>query len=386
MKIPVYIDSHNIISPLGNTSEVNFKELQKGNTGVRLQTNYNLDENPFWASLIGVEQTHIISEIIGNPTGTSRFENLLIASISDALQDSGINIKSPRTIIIISTTKGNISLIEEPGFIKENLVELTLSHSAKVIGDYFGNPNKPIIISNACISGVVSILFAKRIIESGHYDNAIVAGADIISKFVFSGFKSFQALSPERCKPFCGDRNGINLGEAAGTLVLTNQTINIDGSPLLRVLDGAITNDSNHISGPSRTGIELGISINKAIKLSGISKKDVNFISAHGTATIYNDEMEAKAFNLCGLNTVPVNSLKSYFGHTLGAAGIVESIISILSLKKNILIPCLGFRSPGVIPSLNVIGELIEKEMNFFLKTASGFGGCNAAIIFSKSN
>jgi 3-oxoacyl-[acyl-carrier-protein] synthase-1 len=141
----------------------------------------------------------------------------------------------------------------------------------------------------------------------------------------------------------------------------------------------------NHISGPSRTGEELAIAIRKALDDASVSPSSVDFISAHGTATQYNDDMEARAFALAGLSPVPANSLKGYFGHTLGAAGLVESIVSIHSMKGNVMIPTLGFQEPGVPVEMNICDRLQQAEVNHCLKTASGFGGCNAALVFSKN-
>jgi 3-oxoacyl-[acyl-carrier-protein] synthase-1 len=256
-----------------------------------------------------------------------------------------------------------------------------LFHSAKLVAQAFENANTPIVISNACISGIAALLFAKRLLETGAYENAVVVGADTITKFVFSGFKSFRALSAGKCKPFSADRDGINLGEATATVLLTT---NQHSSHRIQLKGGATSNDANHISGPSKTGDELSIAINKALSEANLSAKEIDFISAHGTATLFNDEMEAKAFHTSKLLDVPINSLKAYFGHTLGAAGLVESVISILSLENNIVVPTLGFTTLGVPVAANICNETIHQPMKCFLKTASGFSGCNGALVFGK--
>jgi len=227
----------------------------------------------------------------------------------------------------------------------------------------------------------MGILTGMRLIQGGQYENAVVAGADVISKFVLSGFQSFQAVSAEPCKPFDMDRTGITLGEGAATVVLSS---NPEYAGNIKVLSGAVSNDANHISAPSRTGEELCQAINKTLDAAGVTAADVDFISAHGTATSYNDEMEAKALTLAKLAATPVNSLKGYYGHTLGAAGLVESIISVQSLKQNIVLPTLGFKNMGVPNPINVCTEILQGSFNYCLKTASGFGGCNAAVLFKK--
>ncbi len=152
----------------------------------------------------------------------------------------------------------------------------------------------------------------------------------------------------------------------------------------IKVVSGSVSNDANHISGPSRTGEELYYCIKKSMKDAGLSGADIDFISAHGTATMYNDEMEAKAIASATLQAAPVNSLKAFYGHTLGAAGLIESIISIQSLKENIIIPTKGFKESGVSKPINICNKILYKHLYNCLKTASGFGGCNAAVVFSK--
>jgi 3-oxoacyl-[acyl-carrier-protein] synthase-1 len=147
---------------------------------------------------------------------------------------------------------------------------------------------------------------------------------------------------------------------------------------------GSVSNDANHISGPSRTGEELWLAIRRSLEQSGMDAADIDFISAHGTATRYNDEMEAKAFHLASMEHIPLNSLKGYYGHTLGAAGILESIITIHSMKENIIFPTLGYSTPGTEMPVNVVSEIRKSNLRRTLKTASGFGGCNAALIMIK--
>jgi 3-oxoacyl-[acyl-carrier-protein] synthase-1 len=379
MSNPVFINAHSIISPLGITSQQNFDAILNAKTGVQFQQRFDIDDEPFYASLMNDEWLRNEIQFDENYT---RFENLLIASVKNAILNSSIDIKDKNTILIFSTTKGNIALLENNNVSPELLERISLFYSAKIVAQKFENPNTPIVISNACISGIAALLFAKRLLETGAYENAVVVGADTISKFVFSGFKSFRALSASKCKPFSNNRDGINLGEAAATVILTTTSTTLNK---IQIKGGATSNDANHISGPSKKGEELSMAINTALSEANIVAHEVGFISAHGTATLFNDEMEAKAFYLSGLNAVPINSLKGYFGHTLGAAGLVESVISILSLENNIIVPTLGFTEPGVPVEVNVCSTKINKEMTSFIKTASGFGGCHGVIVFSKT-
>ena len=371
----VFIASDNIISPLGSTADENFQQLKGNISGVK-QHSAPFSPQPFYASLFDNDK------IFESDSKYTKYEQLLLASISNAIEKAGIDVKDKKTVLIISSTKGNISLLETEPYNEALKQRISLYTSAKLVADYFGFAEPPVIISNACISGVLAMITGMRMLQSGQYENAVVAGADTISKFVLSGFQSFQAISEEACKPFDAGRKGINLGEAAGTVILSSNEKYTGG---IKLVGGAVSNDANHISGPSRTGEELSEAIKKAMANAEVSPADIDFISAHGTATLYNDEMEAKAITLCGMEKVPVNSLKGYYGHTLGAAGLIESIITAHSMRENLLIPTRGFRETGVSQPINICSTLQTASLNKCLKTASGFGGCNAALILSKN-
>ena len=374
----VFITADNIFSPLGISSVENFAKLKISDSGVKKHDDSTMSEQPFYASLFNKQDALLNDETKNSFT---KFERLLIASISDALQNCGVIASDNKTILIISSTKGNISLLESEPHSKELNKRIALTTSAKLVADHFHFVNQPVVISNACISGVLAIITGMRMIQSGQYENAVIAGADVISKFVLSGFQSFQAISDGVCKPFDAARAGINLGEGAGTVILSSQKKYSCG---IKVSAGSVSNDANHISGPSRTGEPLFAAIRKTLKNADLSPSVIDLISAHGTATVYNDEMEAKAITLANMQSAPVNSLKAYYGHTLGAAGVIESVVSIHSMKENIILPTMGFQNLGVTKPINICASLLKTSIKNCLKTASGFGGCNAAVIFSK--
>jgi 3-oxoacyl-[acyl-carrier-protein] synthase-1 len=373
---PVFIVADNILSPVGGTSAENFGRLTQNISGVKQHAGGSRSDVPFYASLFNDAQ-----QFVAAPNNYTKFEQLLIASISDALKNSEIDCTDKKTALIISTTKGNISMLETAADDPELNNRIALSTSAKLVAGHFGFVNQPLIVSHACISGLVALITGMRLLQTGQYENAVVVGADVITKFVLSGFQSFQAISSAPCKPFDATRDGINLGEGAGTAILSSNPKYANG---IKLAGGSISNDANHISGPSKTGEELFYAIDAALKNAGVEPGSIDFISAHGTATIYNDEMEAKAINLAGMQSIPVNSLKGYFGHTLGASGIIETIIAAHSLQQNVIIPTKGFNQLGLSQSINVSHELQYLPLTNCLKTASGFGGCNAAIVLTK--
>ncbi|MGN6439248.1 MAG: beta-ketoacyl synthase N-terminal-like domain-containing protein [Agriterribacter sp.] len=378
---PVYIIADNITSPIANSSEENFTLLQEDVSGIKLQHNPAFSPEPFYASLFGSNQ--LFNSAIANSDQYTKFEQLLIASVSNAIQSSGITITDDRTMLIVSSTKGNISLLETQQGSKELQKKISLHHSAKMVADYFQFTHQPLVVSHACISGLVALITGMRLLQSGKYDTVVVTGADIITQFVLSGFQSFHAVSNAPCKPFDAERNGITLGEGAATVILSVQKPQM--AEWVQLLGGSVSNDANHISGPSRTGEELFQAIANAMQEAGIDKEDIDFISAHGTATVYNDEMEAKAINLAGMQKAPVNSLKGYYGHTLGAAGLIETVVCVHSLKQNLLLPTPGYSRLGTTNAVNVIDKIKKGNYKTCLKTASGFGGCNAAVILQKN-
>lgn len=360
-----------IISPLGINTRENFENVRKGISGLRLISNEALSPEPFFGGLI---------DNVSEDAHNSKFE-VLCQQVLQQLT-AQVSLDLDRTIFLLSTTKGNISFLEQG---QHNHPRIHLHPTAAYLADMFGFKHKA-VICNACISGVMALLVGKRMIEKGKYDHAVVVGADVLSRFVISGFQSLQALSSEMCRPFDVQRKGINLGECAAGVVLSFDENLTPGKSNTWIAGGGLSNDANHISGPSRTGEELGFAIQQALDEAKVSTQDIDFVSAHGTATLYNDEMEAKAFNLTKLDQVPMNSLKGYYGHTLGAAGVLETILSSESLKQDALIPTAGFDQIGVSQSVNVIRELSHQPLKTGLKTASGFGGCNAAIILKKEN
>lgn len=378
-----FVMSHHVLSPMASGTAAHVDAMLRGESGVFFSHRQEFHGQGVCASLFSPEDWAAMRQSF--PGEWSPFELLLLGSITEALKSYPVDLANSRTLLLIATTKGNIGLLEPATPDPENVGSLTAS--AQKIGQFLGYRGNPVVISNACISGMTALLVAKRLMDGGAYDQAVVAGADCISPFIIAGFRSFQALCDEPCKPFDLNRKGINLGEAAATIILANQSIpETDGAVLCRLSAGATSNDANHISGPSRTGEEMAQAIQAAMEMAGLEPSDIGFISAHGTATPYNDEMESKAFAHIDLQNVPVFSLKAYFGHTLGAAGLLESAISLEALERGLILASRGYEEHGVSMPVTIARQnRSQPGMRHFLKTGSGFGGCNAALLFSKN-
>lgn len=364
--------ANNIFSPLGATSAANYLAVKAGRSALRpYDGRFGLPE-AFTASLFP-DDGYLID-------GYTHFESALIRSITEALTQTDINVRSMRTRFVFSTTKGNVALLDPDVMPRIPRERILLGAAAKAVMRRFGNPGEPLVVSNACISGVCAQIAAMRLLDSNQADNVIVAGCDIQSRFIISGFQSFKALSQDECRPFDANRRGLNLGEAAATIIYTKKTKVTDNEWV--AVDGAIRNDANHISGPSRTGEGSLRALRAAI--GNTPADDIAFINAHGTATLYNDEMESIAIDRAGLASRPVNALKGYYGHTMGAAGVLETVISMHAVDDGVIPATRGFHTIGVSRELNISAENRATDKRAFVKLLSGFGGCNAALLMEK--
>ena len=349
-----------ILSPLGATPAENFAAVCRGESALQRYEGMFGVREPFVASLM--------DRSLWTAPGRTFFDSIVIAAARRAVEAAGIDPASPRTAFVLSTIKGNIEYIDTQ--------DVTLACSARRLADAFGNPNPAVVVSNACISGLAALLQGRRMLLSGRFDHVVVVGAEVQSRFIVTGFQSLKALSEAPCKPFDAARDGLNLGEAAAAIVLGF------GESGWELVDGAVRNDANHISGPSRTGEGSYKALRYVLKHT--SPEELAFVNVHGTSTLYNDEMEAIAIDRAGLLDVPVNALKGTFGHTMGAAGILESILSMHAVDTGLVLPTRGFSELGVSRPVRVSAQTGTTDKRAFVKLLSGFGGVNGALLFRK--
>lgn len=375
MKTQTYINDYNCITPLGFDVKSNWQNLISGNSGIKKQK-IIASQPEFCTAVIDNEELEKVFSENCQDQNFTRLEKMLLLSLKPIVERNPVSEKS---VLILSTTKGNVSTLKNQN---QPPAAAFLASSAQKIGDFFGFKTKPVVVSNACVSGVMAVSLAKNLLESGQFEDAFVMAGDEVSEFIVSGFNSFQALSANPCKPYDENRDGISIGEAAAAVYVSKKMFTEKFS--FKILGESAVNDANHISGPSRTGEGLFRSIQNALKEADLQPEKIDFLSAHGTATNYNDEMESIAFTRADLQNAPVNSLKGFYGHTLGAAGLLETVIAMESAKENMLIATKNFQKPGVSQPINVIRDNQQKEISIILKTASGFGGCNAAVILEK--
>ncbi|MCC9042139.1 beta-ketoacyl synthase [Myroides sp. M-43] len=369
----VYITSTSCLSSVGADKHLTWQGIKEGRTGIRKVKQLGFIEDIYAGQIaddVIAEQWNTLN-ISGNYT---RLEQMLIIALKPLIDHK---LPTPTSQLILATTKGNIADIAQSG-----AEGADINVMIQRIADLFGFSTKPVVVCNACVSGILAVSVGKRMIQMGRCEDAYILAGDELTPFVVSGFNSFQAMSDEPCRPFDASRKGVTLGEATAAVLLSADR-SLD-TTVFEVIGEASIADANHISGPSRTGEGLYQSIQGALREAGISADLVDLVSAHGTATNYNDEMESIAFERSGLASKYTHSLKGYFGHTLGAAGLLELVLVTESMLHEQLIISKGFELSGVSRDLNIITENSIVPLNIALKTASGFGGSNTALLIAK--
>lgn len=366
----VYKIADNILSPLGETTELNYQAVKAGRSALcRYSDHWQLPE-PFSASLFSEAQWQALAA-----EGLTPFEALATSSVRRALKDAAVDPARKGVVLIISTTKGNVDQLTQ-----ETTDDLSPGASARKMARVMGFTTEPIVVCNACISGVSALLLAARLLEAGTYDVAVVCGADVQSRFVVSGFQSFHVVSSEACRPFDMERTGLSLGEAAATMILSRQP----QPQAWGIVTGAVRNDAFHISSPAKDGEGACQALRQVMQ--GVSPSQLAFINAHGTATMFNDQMESVAIERAGLSSVPVNGYKGYYGHTMGAAGVLETILSMAALDDHTILGTKGFEEAGVSGKIRLVASSEATDKQAFVKVISGFGGCNAALLVAANH
>ena len=369
----VYKIADNIVSPLGKTTEQNYQAVKQGETALSYHTTKWDIPEPFTASVFSETQNQEMAV-----AGLTRFESMVVCSVRQALAETAFDIAAKNVVFILSTTKANVELL---GSAEAQSDVLHPGESAARIAKVLGITTSPVVVCNACISGLSGIILAQRLLESKTYDYAIVCGADVLDKFIISGFQSFKSMAEHACRPYDIERLGMNLGEAAATIVLS-ATPALEDTPWA-IGCGTVRNDAHHISTPSNKGEGAYRCLLPAIHATSVDS--LALVNAHGTATMFMDQMESVAIQRAGLAGMLVNSLKGYYGHTLGAAGVLETVLTMHALDDHTLIGTRGFEELGVSGKIEVSATNAETDKHTFIKLISGFGGCNAALLATKT-
>ena len=244
-------------------------------------------------------------------------------------------------------------------------------------------------VSVACASGSMAIALAARMVASGAAPCMLAGGSEALCYLTLCGFNGLQALDPEPCRPFDKSRRGLNLGEGAAFLLLeTLERARARRAHVYALLRGwAMTNDAFHLTAPHEQGAGVAASLSVAMKMAGLPADEIGYVNAHGTATPLNDGAETKGYeNVFARRSrpIPVSSTKSYFGHCLAAAGSLEAVVTILSLRSSTLYPTLRLNDPIESAAVDfVAGGVRKQEMIAAASVSAGFGGSNTSLVFS---
>lgn len=372
----VYVKDMQVFTKIGETVSALFDTLKQGISAIAPVHNNFFDVQPFYANQLKDEQRKFLHSKYSQYSHYFIYQ-LALELINKCIPALPLPINDKDVIILLSSTKGNIQQLSQ------STDDVCMYHLGEFVQNHFQLSYTPKVYSTACISGTQAIIQAQRMLQQNRYKYALVIGLDELTPFVYKGFSSFHAIEQDYCKPFDLERKGINLGEAGAAILLTNMPQN---TLPVTISGGGMSNDANHLSGPSKTGEELAHAIKQALKEAKVSANDITLISAHGTATAYNDEMESKAYLNAQVNHALVYSLKSYMGHTLGTAGILETIVGVKLLMEQYQLCSLNFQQQGTPVALNISKDTKPYKHTSFLKTASGFGGCNAALVCTLDN
>lgn len=288
--------------------------------------------------------------------------------------------------LVLATTKGEIDILEK-SFLKGtgDASGSSLKHLLKKVSRLAGVKDSGLVVSAACASATAAIARAAAMVRSGISDSVLVAACDSVTEFVFSGFSSLMALDKVPARPFDKERSGLSLGEAAAfVLIMSEVRAKKEKRRIIGEVKGwGLSDDANHMTGPSRTGEGLALAISKALKTAGITEREIGLISAHGTGTVYNDAMEMGSFNsIFKGKKRPVYSIKGGLGHTMGAAGLVEFIIALKALKEKTVPPTVNLKTADD----DAKGWVSRRKRGvgpnkMALLTNAGFSGINGALV-----
>ncbi len=395
----VAITGMGIISAIGNTVTENYQSLISGQKGIdRISQIDTIHKDDIMVAEINSNNATLESKL-GLPADNNYSRTTLLGVIAakQAIEDAQItDIKAYKTGLVSSTTVGGMDKSEQFFFdFAENksaqkyIDGLHAGDSSQKIASQLGIEESLVTtISTACSSAANAIMFGARLIKAGKLDRVVVGGTDCMSKFTINGFKTLMISSDTYIAPFDENRKGLNLGEAAAFLVLeSDAVVKAENKKVLAYVKGyGNANDAYHQTASSENGDGATLAMEKALKVAGISPKDIDYINAHGTATPNNDLSEGRAFiRVFGDNVPSFSSTKAFTGHTLAAAGGVEAIYAVLALQNNIIFPNLNFKTPMKEFDLTPETQLKEKEINKVLSNSLGFGGNCSTLIFSKT-
>ncbi|MCD6173245.1 MAG: beta-ketoacyl-[acyl-carrier-protein] synthase family protein [Sulfurimonas sp.] len=356
-----YINSYESMSCAGDTQAL-MNAIYSKKSAISIDTTY-MNETPVGLGKMEYDDFFkILEDVVKTVLDNSNLENF------------------NNTLLIVGSSVGGMAESEKHYFKDKNYKNIDFSkHAINVIGDYLDEKFSFFdtrSISTACTSSANALLLAKRLINVEAYDNVLVVGADSLCYTTVCGFHALSVLSSKECTPFSKDRDGMNVAEAVAALLIQN--VKTDES--IELLGVGASSDAYHMTNPDPEAKGAISSMQKALDDAGIKPSDIDYINAHGTGTMANDKVEALAIETL-FDNVYMSSTKAIIGHTLGAAGAIEAIISCESIKRGLIIPQTSMIDVEN-KNINIPQELIKKEINYVISNSFAFGGNNTSIVF----
>jgi len=400
MSDKVCVTGIGIISAIGNNTGEVLNSLNLSATGIGFTSYLNtIHKNELPVAEVKASNEELLEIAVPcDNLAYTRTALLGMIAAKEAIISSGIkDISEKRTGLVSATSVGGMDKSEYffSKFIKDNkagklkdIITHDCGDSTEKIADFLGIKDYITTISTACSSSANSIMFGARLIKNGILDRVIAGGTDSLTKFTLNGFNTLMILDKNTCKPFDNNRNGLTIGEGAGFLVLESErAANSANKEILCELKGYDNScDAYHQTASSPEGYGAYLAMKGAIDMSRLSTDEIDYINAHGTGTVNNDLSEGKAIEKIFGNKIPkLSSTKSFTGHTLGAAGGIEAVLSVLSIKNQTIFPNLNFTQQMKELSFSPVTNLIKNiEVKNVLSNSFGFGGNNTTLIFSK--
>lgn len=397
MSKKIYVTGFGIISAIGNNVDESLRALMSGNSGIgNISYLETIHKESLPVGEVKCSNTEL-AVMIGEKDHTQFTRSALLGMIAarEAATRAGIYPNIPESLrvgIVSATTVGGMDKSEMYyyDYLASDRYRLYVdthdcSDSTEKIADMLHIKDYLATISTACSSSANAIIFGAQLIRNNLLDCVIAGGTDALSKFTLNGFNSLMILDGRPCRPFDQNRKGLNLGEGAGYVVLESEQAAGKRNRYCELKGYANANDAYHQTASSPEGIGAYLSMNKALQRSGLKKKEIHYINAHGTGTENNDLSEGIAIEkIFGRSVPPVSSTKPYTGHALGAAGGVEAVFSILSITHQVCFPNLNFEQQMAELHFEPVRTLMkDKKIEHVLSNSFGFGGNNSSLIFS---
>jgi 3-oxoacyl-[acyl-carrier-protein] synthase-1 len=396
----IVITGYGIVSSIGlNESEV-LDSLISGHSGIGSITRFEtIHKGRLPLAEVKLSNNELV-DLCGLRSGMNYTRTSLLG-IAAAMQASAMAgsgpVPGPGTGLISATTVGGMDRTEDfyPLFLENpsrgrlrDVVNHDCGDSTEKIADFLGISDFNTTISTACSSSANAIMLGAELIRAGMLDRVIAGGTDAVTRFTLNGFNTLMILDKDGCRPFDENRAGLTIGEGAAFLVLEpEETALKNGRTVYGILSGyGNANDAYHQTASSPEGTGATLAMKKALETGGIRPSDISYINVHGTGTQNNDLSEGIAVEkIFGQKVPPFSSTKSYTGHTLGAAGAIEAVISILSIRQNMIFPNLRWTTPMKELHISPVTRLIrDAGIEHVLSNSFGFGGNNSSLVLSK--